>query len=272
MEVTLTLFVVVAISALLFEYMSVSFGMGYGTTLTPLLLIIGFSALEAVPAVLLSQLVGGVIGGLAHHRFGNIKLDFRQDKDIKGRLRGLGYIPRSLDSKIILILVICGVIGVLVGVFAAINIPRIVLEAYIGAIVLGIGIVILIRGDRKSTFSWKGLVVVGLLGSFNKGMSGGGYVPLVTGGQIISGREARSSIGSTTVAVALVCAVGFLSYLLIKGDIYWMLAAATSTGSVIAAPFAAMTVRKVSTNKLQLAIGIVTSVLGALTLAKTFIL
>jgi len=65
--------------------------------------------------------------------------------------------------------------------------------------------------------------------------------------------------------------VAFIGYVVVKGDIYWMLAASTSIGSVIAAPFAAMTVKKVNTRKLKFVIGIVTTLLGALTLAKTFI-
>jgi uncharacterized membrane protein YfcA len=71
------LFVVVAITALLCEDIDASIGMGYGTTLTPLLLIIGFLPLQVVPAVLLGQLAGGLIGGFFHHKLGNINLDFR---------------------------------------------------------------------------------------------------------------------------------------------------------------------------------------------------
>ena len=95
---------------------------------------------------------------------------------------------------------------------------------------------------------------------------------MVTGGQIISGREARSSVGSTTLAEAIVCMVGFLGYLLIKGDIFWTLAAATSMGSIVAAPFAAFTVKRADSEKLKLLIGLATTVLGILTLVKTFIL
>jgi uncharacterized membrane protein YfcA len=79
-------------------------------------------------------------------------------------------------------------------------------------------------------------------------------------------------VGSTTVAVAIVCAVGFLTYLLVEGDVYWRLVAATGIGSIIAAPFAALTVRRVNAEKLRFAIGITTVILGALTLAKIFIL
>ena len=272
MEITPTLFAAIAILALVCEYMDASIGMGYGTTLTPLLLIIGFWPLEVVPAVLLGQLAGGLIGGIAHYWVGNISLDFRQDERlIKKKLRGLGYLPRSLDAKVIYVLVICGIIGALVGVFSAINIPKVILQTYIGVMVLGIGIVILIRQRQKVAFSWKGLIGVGLLSSFNKGISGGGYGPLVTGGQLISGREAKSSIGSTTLAEAIVCIVGFLTYVLVKGDIFWMLAAATSIGSIVAAPFAAITVKRANMEKLRLVIGGATIILGALTLAKTFV-
>lgn len=273
MEITPGLFAVVAVIALACEFMDASIGMGYGTTLTPILLIVGFAPLEVVPAVLLGQLVGGLVGGFAHYRLGNIKLDFRRDdKLIKGRLRLLGYLPKSIDSKVIFILAICGVIGSLVGVFSAVNIPSIVLTTYIGVMVLVIGIVILLRKSREGAISWKGLVGVGLLSSFNKGISGGGYGPLVTGGQIISGGEAKSSVGNTTVAEAVVCIVGFLGYVLIKGDIFWTLAAATSIGSIVAAPFAAMTVKKVKSHQLKFVIGVVTIILGAYTLLKTFVL
>ena len=270
MEITPILFAAVAILALLCEYVDASIGMGYGTTLTPLLLIIGFAPLEVVPAVLLGQLADGLIGGLVHYRVGNISLDFRRDERlIKEKLRGLGYLPRSLDSKVILVLAICGVIGALVGMFSAISIPQVVLKTYIGVMVLGIGILVLAR--KSHTFSWKGLIGVGLVSSFNKGISGGGYGPLVTGGQIISGREAKSSIGSTTLAEAIVCIVGFLGYLLVRGDIFWTLAMATSLGAIIAAPFAALTVKKVSMGKLKLIIGLATIILGVFTLARTFL-
>jgi len=272
MEITLPLFVIVALIALLFQYTSVSMGLGYGTALTPVLLIIGFAPLQVVPAVLLSQFVGGIIGGVAHHRVRNINLDFRRDdKLIKERLRGLGYLPRSSDAKVIFILAICGAIGALVGVLFAINIPKLVLEIYIGVMVMAIGMLVLMRRNQESTLSWKKLIGMGLLGSFNKGISGGGYIPLVTGGQIISGREAKSSVGSTTFAVTFACAVSFLGYVLLKGNIYWALVAAVSIGSVIAAPFAAMTVKKIDSQRLKLAIGIATSLLGALTIAKVFV-
>jgi uncharacterized membrane protein YfcA len=272
MEFTSGLFVLILFVALVCQYVSVSIGVGYGIILTPLLLILGFAPLQVVPAVLFSQFAGGTIGSVVHHRLGNIELEFKRDRrSANGGLRRLDYLPRSNDAKVIAILAACGVAGVLVGVLTAMNIPRIALETYIGAVVLGIGLLILIRRNRKSAFSWRGLTAVGLLGGFNKGISGGAYVVLAAGGQIIVGRETKNSLGSTTMAVTIVCAVGFLGYLLLEGDIHWMLVAAASIGSVIAAPFAALTVKKVAAAKLKLGIGLATTILGLITIVRTFI-
>jgi len=272
MEFTSGLFVLILFTALACQYISISVGVGYGIVLTPLLLILGFAPLQVVPAVLFSQFTGGTIGSVVHHRLGNVELGFRRDSKPAGAgPRWLSYLPRSNDAKVIAILAIFGIIGVLVGVFTAINIPQIALETYIGAVVLGIGLLILIRLNKKSTFSWRGLTAIGLLGGFNKGISGGAYVVLAAGGQIIVGRETRSSLGSTTMAVTIVCVVGFLSYLLLGEDIHWFLIAATSIGSVIAAPFAALTVKKMAAIKLKLGIGLATTILGLITIIKAFI-
>ena len=274
MELTWSLFIAVIALAVACQYIAVALGIGYGTALTPLLIIIGFAPLQIIPAVLLSQLAGGVVGGIAHHRAGNIHLDFRRDDEmIKQRLRGLGYLPRSIDAKVVLALVAIGVIGVLVGVFTAMQISQFALEVYIGVLVLLIGAIVLLQRGRKSSFSWKSIFAVGIIGAFNKGMTGGGYVPLVTGGQIISGREAKSSVGSTTVSIAILCAVGFLGYLLAESvDIDWKLAGAACIGAVAVAPFAALTTKKVKAEKLTIAIGLATILLGALTLIKVFVL
>ena len=65
------------LAALACEYMDSSLGMGYGTTLAPLLMLSGFEPLQIVPAVLISELVTGVSAGLLHQCDGNV--DFLGD-------------------------------------------------------------------------------------------------------------------------------------------------------------------------------------------------
>ena len=43
--------------AFIFEFMDSAAGMGFGTGLTPLLLILGYSPLQVVPTLLISQAI-----------------------------------------------------------------------------------------------------------------------------------------------------------------------------------------------------------------------
>jgi len=47
----------VILLALSCEYIDSSLGMGYGTTLTPILLLAGFAPVQVVPSILLSEFV-----------------------------------------------------------------------------------------------------------------------------------------------------------------------------------------------------------------------
>ncbi|HIC96221.1 TPA: sulfite exporter TauE/SafE family protein [Candidatus Bipolaricaulota bacterium] len=187
--------------------------------------------------------------------------------------------PRSQDAKVVLLLAGCGIVGTLVAVSLAVSIPKMVLKAYIGAMVLAIGVLILLQMHRHrrrarsgtgtgKTFSWRRLALIGLISSFNKGLSGGGYGPLLTGGQILAGREGKSAVGSTIFAEGFVCLVGFLAYLATQGPgkIDWGLTVPLVIGAVISAPLAALTTRKIPTEGLKLIIAIVTIVLGSWTL------
>ncbi|GAI88319.1 unnamed protein product, partial [marine sediment metagenome] len=49
--------ITLSIIALLCEYVDSTLGMGYGTALTPVLLLFGFTPMQIIPAVLLSELL-----------------------------------------------------------------------------------------------------------------------------------------------------------------------------------------------------------------------
>jgi len=62
--------------AFFFELMDSSAGMGFGTGLTPLLLLIGYEPLQVVPILLISESVTGFTTGIFHHEFENVKFIF----------------------------------------------------------------------------------------------------------------------------------------------------------------------------------------------------
>jgi len=270
--------ITIVIIAFFAEYIDSTLGMGYGTTLTPLLILFGFEPLQVVPAVLLSELVTGLLAGFTHHSFGNV--DFRPKtmnlKRIYSALKELGLFESfkrgiSLHLKITLLIASCSIIGTLTAVFVAVNLPEFYLKLYIGLLVLTIGTVILVTINKNYRFSWKKITGLGLTASFNKGMSGGGYGPVVTSGQLLTGIDGKNAIGITSLAEGLTCVVGVIAYIIVKDTIDWTLAPYLMIGAICSVPLSALTVKKIKTKKLRVIIGVVTLVLGALTLGKTLL-
>ena len=111
--------IAVGLTAFFLEYMDASLGMGYGTTLTPLLLLLGFEPLQVVPAVLMSQLAAGITASFFHHRLENVNFGWGQQ-----------------DLKVMLILVLFGIGGVVPAVLLAVKIPALILKIYIGVFVV----------------------------------------------------------------------------------------------------------------------------------------
>lgn len=245
----LWLLVLLALSC---EYVDSTLGMGYGTTLTPILLLMGYEPAQVVPSVLLSEFLTGILAGILHHECGNVNLK-----------------PGSRPFKVVLVLAACSVVGTLAATFIAVSVPGWVVKTYIGVLVLVMGIGILLTIGKTFRFSWKKVIGLGLLAAFNKGISGGGYGPLVTGGQIMAGVDGKGAIGITSMAEGLVCIVGVLAYELTGNEtVDWGLAPSLVLGAVCSVPFAALTVKKMPMKKTRWTIGIAITVLGLFTLAK----
>ena len=278
METELTLAVIFRIVLLAFiaEYVDSTLGMGYGTTLTPILMLMGFAPLEIVPAVLLSELVTGLIAGFTHHVMGNVTFlpkTMRIPLILK-RLREEGFVNgvrrgAPLHLKVTLVLASCSILGTVASVLLALNLPTLILKLYIGVLIFGIGIVILATLNRTFRFSWKRIMGLGILASFNKGISGGGYGPVVTGGQLLAGVDSKNAIGITSLAEGLTCVVGVVTYWVNPQSIDWGLAPWLCLGALLSVPFSAWTVKVMKSNKLRLLIGVATVVLGAATIWRT---
>jgi uncharacterized membrane protein YfcA len=65
--------IIIAIS-LIFELLDASIGIGFGTAVTPILLIIGFDVSVVVPSILLSELAAGAVAMTFHALLRNVKL------------------------------------------------------------------------------------------------------------------------------------------------------------------------------------------------------
>lgn len=245
-------FLPLVILAFLLEVVDASIGMGYGTILTPILLIIGFDPLQVVPAVLVSQLAGDFLVAFFHHEFKNVNLSIG-----------------SKHFKIAVTLSLLGLIGSIITVVIAANLPKLLINFYIGTSFVVTGLIVLATRNKNYGFSWTRLLCLGSLATFNKGMSGGGYGPIVTTGQILAGVKARSAIGIISLAEGVTCVVAVLMYVLIGRNIDWLLSIQLSIGVVLSAPLGAFIVTKIESRKLRLVIGISTLLLGLSTILRT---
>lgn len=241
----------VGIIAFISEYLDSGLGMGYGTALAPVLIIMGYEPLRAVPAVLISQLFTDIAACISHHNLRNVDLKIY-----------------SKDFRVALFLGLVSAVGVVISVFVAIRIPKWLLTLYIGILVLAMGIIILVTIKRPMRFSWRKIAGISLLASFNKGISGGGYGPLVMGGQLISGINAKNAVGITAFAEAFTCLVGFIVYFSSGKAIDWKLTGTLVLFATGAVPFAALTVKNVYSDRLKRYIGILIIVLGLATILK----
>lgn len=240
------------------EYIDSSLGMGYGTTLTPLLLTFGVLRQDIVPAILLSELLTGFSAGIAHHREGNV--DLIKDKNIKTALYFLA-IP--------------SIIGVAIATFLGTQLQsqgQNYINIYIALMIIGIGIYIIYShffGKKsKQSLSRPKLLVLGTVAAFNKGLSGGGYGPLMTGGQLTAGIREKEAIVITSICECFTCLIGLIAFFLLGGTLKWFYTIPLCFGSMLSVIPAAKTVKILSGGFLKKAIGWATLLLGLLVLYK----
>jgi len=235
--------------AFISEYLDSCLGMGYGTALAPILILLGYLPLNVIPAILISQLLTDIAACFFHHNQRNVDLKIN-----------------SKDFKAALILGMLSALGVIVSVAIALKIHEWLLKLYIGLIVTAMGILIIATANRSNKFSWKKIMGISFLAAFNKGISGGGYGPLVMGGQLLSGINSKNAVGITAFAEAITCLTGFFFYLIMGKAIDWKLTGLLIISAVPAVPFAVLTVKNIHARELKKYVGILITVLGLLTL------
>jgi uncharacterized membrane protein YfcA len=261
--------------------MDSTLGMGYGTTMTPVLMLFGFTPLQIVPAILLSELITGLLSGALHHREGNVDfhfkvLDFKRIKDSL-KLPELSNpdhhtygIQISSHLKVVMLLLSATILGSTSAVFTAKILPMRWTSLYISVMVIAMGVLILVCFNKQFKYSWKKIMGLGLLASFNKGLTGGGYGPLVVSGQMLAGVEGKNAVGITSLAEGITCLLGVTIYFFTaRNMIDWRLAPIIILGAVCAVPFAAKNVRVMDPKLLKGLIAGLTVILGIFTLLKT---
>ena len=130
------------------------------------------------------------------------------------------------------------------------------------------GVTTLATIRRQLRYRRRHLIALGALAAFNKGLSGGGYGPLVTSGQVVSGLSPKKAVAITSLAESLTCFVGLVAYLLLHKALDWALAFPLTLGAMLSVPVATLTVRRLPDRALRASVGVATCLLGLFTLTK----
>ncbi|MFX1350570.1 MAG: TSUP family transporter, partial [Promethearchaeota archaeon] len=202
------LFLIIILLAFLFESMDSMAGMGFGTALSPLLFLFGYSPLQVVPTILISEAITGAIDTIFDHEFKNVRYSFR---------------PLNDATKISLIMAFFGCLAIFTSVilgYFAIKFPDPVIKTYVAILILFMGVSGFIKIKlSKIEFSKrrpKMLIGFSALAGFNKGIGGGGYGPVITMGQIFSGIYEKSATAIVSFAESIVSVVGIFTFFLIS--------------------------------------------------------
>ena len=243
----------VLVAAFLTGYIDTCVGGGHGTLLTPVLILLGFTAPMVVPAGLLSEIAIGILATILNHRAGNIRL-----------ARG------EQHRRVLLVLAACSLVGSFIAVTAAVHAPPRWVNAYIGLMIIAVGVLLLAGRGIPRKFSMRRIAVLGTIAAFNKGLSGGGYGPLLTSGQILSGVGEKGAVSITPPARGLTSLFAVTLYFAVKGRLELNLAAPLIIGSLLAMPAAVGTITWIEAPLLRKGVTVATLVLGALLVVKAF--
>lgn len=278
-SISFSLGLIVALLSFTFEFVDSSLGMGYGTSLTPAMLALGFSPADIVPAILVSELVTGILASIFHHRSGNASLTpdtsglympdaLRKIHTRDGLTKAWQRTPQ--DLKVGIVLSISSVVGALLAVGIASLLPQTYVKFYIGAMVTIIGIIILVKRNHEYEFSWLRILMLGGIAAFNKGISGGGYGPVVTSGQLLSGVQTKRAVAITSFSEIVASASGLIGFLILGRELFSPVLPYLLLGAVISAPLSALVVARTTTKRMTVLVGTLTLILGVYTLYKLF--
>lgn len=261
------LILIIILLAFFFETMDSAAGMGFGTGLAPILLLMGYNSLQVVPTLLISEAITGIMDAVFDHEFKNVQFSFR---------------PLNDTTRVTLYIAFFGCLATFVSVFLshyAIVFPEEVIKVYVAILVLFMGLLgilrIRIKNSKVYSYKPKMLFAFSALAGFNKGIGGGGYGPVVTLGQIFSGIYEKSATAIVSFAEGLVSVTGiivffFISFAGVNVDLF--LLPSIFTGGFFAAILAPYLVRVLPNKVWKALIPLYAFGIGIYLLLKIFVI
>jgi len=235
------------------EVIHATMGMGFGIMMTFIFLFLGYDPTEVVTSILVAQTVGQICAAFFHQRFKNVNFS------MSGR-----------ELKITLVITVLSLTGAVVGPLIEVNVPTFYMKLFTSTIIVALGVFMLIKLKTSSSFSWSKLSIMGFSAGFLKGLTGCGYGPVLTAGQIIIGVEGKSAIGITMLSGPIMFLTSIITYILANATINWNLCLYITIAVALASPLAAFFLKRIKSEQLTYMLSITTIIMGILITVRTF--
>jgi uncharacterized protein len=210
-------------------------GMAFGLISTTFMLAAGLPPAHASAVVHTAEIATTAVAGASH------------------------VASRNIDRDLFLRLAIAGVAGGVLGAYILSNIEGKAIRPLVGAYLLVMGVLILMRAARALPLedARPGYAPpLGLVGGFLDAVGGGGWGPLVTSTLIGSGQAPRKVIGSVSLAEFFVATAIAGTFLAELGTMHLQHVLALGVGGILAAPFAGLVVKRARPRLLLFAVGL----------------
>jgi uncharacterized membrane protein YfcA len=254
---------IVVLAAFVFETLDSASGMGFGATIGSLLLILGFDPLAVTPVLLLSEAATGITSGFFHNEFKNVEFGFGSES-ARETTRALGLIVGLGVAAVVLSVVLA---------YFAIEVSGVFVQIYIGGVIVLIGVTTIVKKyvDPASEYRPRRLIGFAILAGLNKGITGSGYGPVLTLGEILSGVYEKSATAITSMAEGIVSLAGIAAFFGITAigiELNLVLLPSVFAGGFLAAIFSPYTVRVLPNKILQYLVPSYALVLAAVLFAQ----
>lgn len=242
-------FVEISMVGFLAQIIDGTLGMGYGVSSSALLVSMGMPPVAASASIHSSEIFISLVSGLAHFKFGNVKIN----------------IIRPLISF--------GIIGGIIGACGLVKFPVNQVKIVVGLVLMCMGLLMLYRFIYRQTktdplqpkmHSLNKLRALGFFAAFIDAFGGGGWGPVCTPALVMGGTVPNKAVGSVNLAEFFITlAISITFYFLIGfGNIHWEIILALLAGGIIGAPIAAFVCGKLPKRVLGLLVAITVIILS----------
>ncbi|ULR43006.1 sulfite exporter TauE/SafE family protein [Rhizobium sp. K102] len=211
-------------------------GMAFGVLSTTSLLAFGVPAANASAMTHVTEMFTTAASGLSH-----------------------AY-HRNIDWRLVARLAPAGMIGGAIGAYLLANVDGRVIEPFVSAYLIAIGLLILYKAfrppGRREVRDWA-VPPVGLCGGILDAIGGGGWGPVVTSTLVGRGHDLKRVIGSTNFTEFAVTLTISLTFILTLGWSELNSAIGLIIGGVVAAPFGAILVKRLPVRALMVAVSMI---------------